>query len=204
MVSYATTAILLRRCLIAALLMGCTAAMAQAPATTAATAATADPAATSYLGRPIYSEPGAGLQMPPGCQMEPTWRGRINNADLEVWVVACQGETRSWVVRRSVIEMLPGNQARLRFQVTDERRWPGESAGDSASVQCIGRSGGDGGFVVIGARWRANGAELRLTSAAQVLRADTATQKFVPATLAQVECTRHPDREAMMRRLQQR
>jgi hypothetical protein len=201
MVPYATAAILLRRCLIAALLMGCTAAMAQAPA---ATAATADPAATSYLGRPIYSEPGAGLQMPPGCQMEPTWRGRINNADLEVWVVACQGETRSWVVRRSVIEMLPGNQARLRFQVTDERRWPGESAGDSASVQCIGRSGGDGGFVVIGARWRANGAELRLTGASQVLRADVATQKFVPATLAQVECTRHPDREAMMRRLQQR
>lgn len=193
MVPYGMSGIAHRLCA-AALVFAAGAAHAQAPP---------DPA-VAYLGRPIYSEPGAGLQMPPGCQMEPTWRGRINNADLEVWVVSCQGETRSWVVRRSVIEMLPGNQARLRFQVTDERRWPGESAGDSASVQCIGRSGGDGGFVVIGARWRANGAELRLTGASQVLRADAATQKFVPATLAQVECTRHPDREAMMRRLQQR
>lgn len=174
-----------------------------ATAVSAQTAPT-EAAAGSYLGRPIYSEPGAGLQMPPGCQIEPTWRGRINNSELEVWVVACHGETRSWVLRRSVIEMRPGNQARLRFQVTDERRWPGESAGDSASVQCVGRSGGEGGFVVLGAKWRANGAELRLTAASQVLRADPATQTFVPAALAQVDCTRHPDREAMMRRLQQR
>jgi hypothetical protein len=35
-----------------------------------------------------------------------------------------------------------------------------------------------------------------------VLRVDPATQKFVAATLAQVDCVRYPEREAMMRRLQ--
>jgi hypothetical protein len=160
--------------------------------------------AASYLGRPIYSEPGAGLQLPPGCQIEPTWRGRISNSDFEIWVVDCNGETRTWLLRRSTVEMLAANQARLRFLVTDERRWPGETAGDTASVQCVGRSAPDAGFVVVGAKWRPAGAELRLTSATTVLRADPVTQKFVPATLAQVDCARHPEREAMMRRLQQR
>ncbi len=160
--------------------------------------------AASYVGRPIYSEPGAGLQLPPGCQIEPTWRGRISNSDFEVWVVACSGETRTWLLRRSTVEMIAANQARLRFLVTDERRWPGEVAGDTASVQCVGRNAVDAGFVVLGAKWRQVGAELRLTSATTVLRADPASQKFVPAGLAQVDCARHPEREAMMRRLQQR
>jgi hypothetical protein len=160
--------------------------------------------AASYLGRPVYSEPGAGLQLPPGCRIEPTWRGRISNSDFEIWVVDCNGETRTWLLRRSTVEMLAANQARLRFLVTDERRWPGEIAGDTASVQCVGRSAPDAGFVVVGAKWRPAGAELRLTSATTVLRADPVTQKFVAATLAQVDCARHPEREAMMRRLQQR
>jgi len=158
----------------------------------------------SYVGRPVYSEPGAGLQMPPGCQIEPSWRGRIGSTDLEVWVVSCDGETRTWAVRRSIVEMLAANQARLRFQVTDDRRWPGEVAGDTISVQCVGRNSADAGFVVTGAKWKQAGAELRLTAAGSVLRVDPATQKFVAAALAQVDCARHPEREAMMRRLQQR
>jgi hypothetical protein len=68
----------------------------------------------------------------------------------------------------------------------------------------VGRSANEGGFVVVGARWKPAGAELRLTSAAAVLRLDTGLQKFVTANLAQVDCARHPEREAMMRRLQQR
>ncbi len=160
--------------------------------------------AASYVGRPIYSEPGAGLQLPPGCQIEPTWRGRISNSDFEIWVVSCSGETRTWLLRRSTVEMIAANQARLRFLVTDERRWPGEVAGDTASVQCVGRSAVDAGFLVVGAKWRQAGTELRLTSATTVLRADPVSQKFVPATLGQVDCARHPEREAMMRRLQQR
>lgn len=157
----------------------------------------------SYVGRPIYSEPGAGLQLPPGCHIEPTWRARIGTSDLEVWVVECGGVARSWFLRRSLIEMIAGNQARLRFQVLDERQWLGETAGDSLSVQCVGKSGPEAGYVVHGARWRANGSELRLASAQAVIRADPATQKFVAASLSQVECTRHPEREAMLRRLQQ-
>lgn len=179
-------------------------ALAQAPPAPAAVPAGAA-AVGSFVGRPIYSEPGAGLQLPPGCSIEPTWRGRLSNTDIEAWIVSCQGETRGWVVRRSIIEVLPGNQARLRFVVTDERRWPGETAGDSVSVQCVGRAAGDvGGYVVVGAKWRPAGAELRLTGATEVLRVDPTAQRFAPATLGQVDCTRHPEREAMMRRLQQR
>lgn len=157
----------------------------------------------SYVGRPIYSEPGSGLQLPPGCVIEPTWRARIGTSDLEVWVVECGGIARSWFLRRSLIEMVAGNHARLRFQVLDERQWPGETAGDTLSVQCVGKSGPEAGYVVLGAKWRAVGNELRLTGAHSVIRADPGSQKFVAATLAQVECTRHPDREAMLRRLQQ-
>lgn len=175
------------------------AAVAETPPPTAAPAPV-----SSYVGRPIYSEPGAGLQMPPGCQVEPTWRGRIGNSDFEIWVVACSGETRTWLLRRSTVQMIAANQARLRFLVTDDRTWPGEVAGETASVQCVGRSAVDSGYVVIGAKWRQAGTELRLTAASTVLRADPATQKFAPATLAQVDCARHPEREAMMRRLQQR
>lgn len=169
----------------------------------AQTALAAAPEASPFIGRPVYSEPGTGLQLPPGCQLEPTWRGRISNGDLEVWIVSCGNDTRTWLVRRTIVEMKAGNQARLRFQVLDDRVWPGESAGDSASVQCTGRSGGEGGYVVLGARWRPAGNELRLAGAQSVIRADPATLKFVPAQLAQVDCVRYPDREAMLRRLQQ-
>ncbi len=160
--------------------------------------------ASPFIGRPVYSEPGTGLQMPPGCQLEPTWRGRMGSGDLEVWIVSCGNDTRTWLVRRTIVEMMKaGNQARLRFQVLDDRVWPGETAGDSASVQCTGRAGGDAGYVVLGAKWRQAGSELRLAGAQSVIRADPATLKFVPAQLAQVDCVRHPEREAMLRRLQQ-
>lgn len=155
----------------------------------------------SYAGRPVYSEPGAGLQLPPSCLIEPTWRQRLGSSDLEVWVVNCGGVPRTWLLRRSMLEMVAGNQARLRFQILDDRSWPGESAGDSLSVQCTGRNGNDSGFVVLGAKWKAAGPELRLAAAQNVIRADTSSQKFVAATLGQVECIRYPEREAMMRRL---
>jgi len=161
-------------------------------------------APTSYIGRPVYSEPGAGLQMPPGCRVEPGWRARVENSDLELWVVDCEGEVRAWVLRRSTLEMVTATQARLRFQVTDERRLPGETAGDSASVRCVGRNTGESGFVVIGARWKPAGSELRLTGVSAVLRVDPGTQAFVASAPAQVDCVRHPEREALLRRLQQR
>lgn len=157
----------------------------------------------SYAGRPVYSEPGSGLQLPPGCKVEPPWRARLGASDLEVWVVECGGIVRTWLLRRSVLEMVDAKQARLRFQILDDRGWAGETAGESASVQCVGRSAQEGGYVVLGARWRGNGRELRLVSATSVIRADPAAQKFVAATLAQVECVRFPEREAMLRRLQQ-
>jgi hypothetical protein len=155
----------------------------------------------SYAGRPVYSEPGAGLQLPPNCSMEPTWRQRLASSDLEVWVVNCNNTPHTWLLKRSLIEMVSGNQARLRFQILDDRSWPGESAGDSLSVQCTGRNGSETGFVVQGARWKAAGTELRLAGAQNVIRADAATQKFVAASLAQIECVRYPEREAMLRRL---
>lgn len=156
----------------------------------------------SFMGRPVYSEPGSGLQMPPGCRVEAPWRSRVASSDLEVWIVECGGVTRTWILRRSVLEMVDAKQARLRFQILDDRAWPGETPGDSVSVQCVGRGDQDTGFVVIGAKWRAAGNELRLSGAQTVIRADTATQKFKAATTAQVECTRFPEREAMLRRLQ--
>src|SRR5882672_95612 len=156
----------------------------------------------SFVGRPVYSEPGNGLQMPPGCRVEPPWRSRLGSTDLEVWIVDCSGVVRTWILRRSVLEMVDAKQARLRFQILDDRAWPGETAGDSASVQCIGRGDQDTGFVVIGAKWRSTGNELRLSAAQTVIRADAATQKFKAAAITQVDCTRFPDREAMLRRLQ--
>lgn len=195
----AMAACALRGVAAAACLLLAGAAAAQAPAATPAAAG-----AASYVERPIYSEPGAGLQMPPGCRVEPSWRTRLVKADLEVWVVACDERTHVWLLRRSIVEVLPGNQARLRFVVTDDLHWPQESPGDSASVQCTPRDADESGFVVLGAKWRAAGAQLRLASATAVLRADPASQKFVAARLAQVDCVRHPEREALMRRLQQR
>lgn len=157
----------------------------------------------SFVERPIYSEPGTGLQMPPGCEVEPAWRARVGTSEHEVWVVTCGGTTHAWLLRRSLIELLGPNQARLRFQVTDDRALPGETAGDSVSVQCSGRGPNESGLVVVGARWRASGNMLRLTSARAALRADVSTQKFVAGSLGGVDCTRYPEREAMLRRLQQ-
>lgn len=160
----------------------------------------------SYANRPIYSEPGVGLQLPPGCAVDAAWRSRLPNTDLEVWVAECQGIVRTWLVRRAVVEVLANNQARLRFQVLDERQWPGEVAGDTASVQCVGKGGQEAGYVVLGARWKqaaASGNELRLVAAGAVIRADAGTARFTAASLGQVECTRYPDREAMLKRLQQ-
>lgn len=158
----------------------------------------------SFMGRPVYSEPGSGLQMPPGCHVEAPWRSRLGSTDIEVWIVECGGVARTWMLRRSVLEMIDSKQARLRFQILDDRAWPGETPGDSVSVQCTGRGDQDTGYVVIGAKWRAAGNELRLAGAQAVIRADAGTQKFTAATTAQVECTRFPDREAMLRKLQKR
>lgn len=156
----------------------------------------------SFSGRPVYSEPGSGLQMPPGCRVESPWRSRIASSDIEVWIVDCGGVVHTWMLRRSVLEIVDVKQARLRFQILDDRAWPGETAGESASIQCVGRGDQDTGYVVIGAKWKGSGNELRLSGAQTVIRADTATQKFKAATLAQVDCTRFPEREAMLRRLQ--
>ncbi len=167
--------------------------------------ATGIPAAAqdSYEGRPVYSEPGTGLQLPPGCRIEPPWRARLADTDLEVWVVDCNKTAHTWLLRRSLIEMVGPNQARLRFQILDDRAWPGETAGESASVQCTGRGGQQAGFVVLGAKWRNAAAnELRLSNAQTVIRGDVKTQKFAEATLAQVDCARYPGREAMLLKLQ--
>lgn len=159
-------------------------------------------AATSYAGRPIYSEPSIGLQLPPGCEVEPSWRSQIPGGDLEAWIARCEGTTRVWLLRRQVLEVVAAHPTRLRFQVLDERALPGEDAGDTASVQCTGPRD-EPGFVVLGAKWRAEGRQLRLRSARAVLRAEPRTQSLVDADVGQVDCIRFPDREAMMKRLQQ-
>lgn len=165
-----------------------------------------DASIKSYAGRPIYSEPATGLQMPPGCALEPSWRTRLGTSDFEVWVVTCDRIARSWMLRRSLLEIVSANQARLRFQILDDRLWPEQSAGESLSVQCVGRAKQDTGYVVAGARWRTaagKGGEIGLASASAVIRADPGSQRFVAASLADVDCARYPEREAMMRRLQQ-
>ncbi|HEU0201693.1 MAG TPA: hypothetical protein VFR86_14830 [Burkholderiaceae bacterium] len=169
----------------------------------ASAAAQAQQGAEPYVGRPIYSEPATGLQLPPGCRVEPTWRSRLGNRDVEVWVADCKGTARAWLLRRSMIEVLGPNQARLRFQILDEHIATGETAGESASVQCTARDGESGGFVVFGAKWRPVGQELRLASAQSVVRADLKTHRFVGAALSQVDCVRFPRREEQMRQLQQ-
>lgn len=168
--------------------------------------ASAQAAPTSYAGRPIYSEPTTGLQLPPDCTLEPSWRTRLGTSDFEVWIVTCEKVARSWMLRRSLIEMAGANQARLRYQILDERLWPDESAGETLSVQCVGRARQDNGYLVAGARWRpaaGKGGDIRLASAASVWRADPTSLKFIAVPLADVECARYPEREAMMRRLQQ-
>jgi hypothetical protein len=145
-------------------------------------------AADSYVGRPIYSDPSNGLQLPPSCNIEPTWRSRIGGTEMEVWVLTCDSTARVWLLARQIVEMLNAREARLRFQVVDERVLAGETAGDSLSVQCTGASDA-AGFVVYGARG--------------ALRVDVAHRRLTDADVTGVDCVRFPDREAMMRKLQQ-
>jgi hypothetical protein len=157
-----------------------------------------------YLGRPIYSEPSAGLQLPPTCSLDPSSRARLGNSELELWVVECDKLARLWLLKRAVVEMVGANQARLRFQILEDQPMPEEVAGESLSVQCTGRSGQAAGlFAVAGAKWRPAGNELRLTSAQSAWRVDPKAQKLVSAGVSNVDCVRYPEREAMMRRLQQ-
>ena len=156
----------------------------------------------AYIGRPIYSEPSTGLQMPPTCVIEPTWRGR-SGSDFEVWIVVCGETAHAWLVRRQVVEALGAGLARLRFQVIDERIYPGESAGESLSVQCTGHGHDRDGYIVVGAKWRPDNKELRLTSALTVLHGDPIKQQFANVDVTSVDCLRFPQREATMRQLQQ-
>jgi hypothetical protein len=156
----------------------------------------------TYDGRPIYSEPATGLQLPPTCVVEPTWRTPLAGADMEVWIVNCDGAARVWLLKRQIIEMLGAREARLRFQVVDERILKDEVAGESLSVQCAG-SGNLPGLVVRGARWHSNGRELHLVGAAGAMRGDALLHRLVDEQPGAIECTRFPDREAMMRKLQE-
>jgi len=179
-------------------MLACAAILAASSAATAADA----PAEESFIGRPIYSEPTTGLQMPPTCVIEPSWRAHTSG-DFELWIVVCGQTAHAWMVRRQVVEMLGAGLARLRFQVVDERVYPGESAGESLSVQCTGRGKDMDGYLVVGAKWRQDGKELRLASALTVLHADPVKQVLVNVDAGQVDCVRFPQREATMRQLQQ-
>jgi len=90
----------------------------------------------------------------------------------------------------------------LRFEVIDERVYPDETAGESLSVQCTGPTD-DPGYVVRGARWREDGKDLRLKAARGALRLDPRTQRLGDIEVSAIDCTRFPEREAMMKRLQQ-
>jgi len=165
--------------------------------------ARAAPAASdNYIGRPIYSEPATGLQLPPGCEVDPSWRTPIAGSELDVWIASCAGVPRVWLLKRQVIETVNARAARLRYQVLDERQFPDETAGDTLSVQCSGPRD-EPGYVVHGARWRPDNKDLRLRSARGVLRVDSRTQRLADAEVGAVDCVRFPDREAMMKRLQQ-
>jgi hypothetical protein len=166
-----------------------------------ASSSVAEPTPT-YVGRPIYSDPSNGLQLPPTCNIEPTWRSRISGTEMEIWVLNCDSTPRAWLLTRQVVEMLSAREARLRFQVVDERILPGETVGDSLSVQCSG-AGDTSGIIVYGARWRSAGRELRLASARGAMRADVTRRRLTDADPSGVDCVRFPDREAMMRKLQQ-
>ena len=161
----------------------------------------AEPGLT-YVGRPIYSDPVNGLQLPPTCIIEPTWRLRISRSEMEVWVLNCDSVARVWLLTRHPVEMLSAREARLRFEVIDERVFPGETAGESLSVQCTAPVE-DAGRVVHGARWRGSGHELHLASAQGALRVDAARRQLVDTDMSGLDCVRFPDREAMMRKLQQ-
>jgi hypothetical protein len=159
-------------------------------------------AADSFIGRPVYSEPATGLQLPPGCEVDPSWRSAVANSDLEIWIARCGGEPRVWLLKRQVVEIVNARQSRLRFQVLDERVYPEETAGETLSVQCTGLRD-EPGYVVRGARWRDDGKELRLKGARGVLRVDTGAQTLADSEVGAVDCARFPEREAMMKRLQQ-
>jgi hypothetical protein len=152
----------------------------------------------------VYSEPSAGLQLPPNCSLDPTSRARLSSSDLELWVVECDKNARLWLLKRAVVEMVGANQARLRFQVLEDQPMPEEVAGESLSVQCSGRPGQAAGlFAVAGAKWRTVKNELQLASAQSAWRVDPVAQKLVAAGVSNIVCVRFPEREAMMRRLQQ-
>lgn len=159
--------------------------------------------ADSYIGRPIYGEPATGLQLPPDCEVDPTWRTQVPGTELDLWVARCAGVPRVWLLKRQVIEVVNARQTRLRFQVLDERVYPDETAGETLSVQCTGLRD-ESGYVVRGARWRDDSKDLRLKSARGVLRADNRSQSLVDAEIGAVDCVRFPEREAMMKRLQQK
>jgi hypothetical protein len=161
----------------------------------------AEPSPT-YIGRPIYSDPTNGLQLPPACVIEPSWRSRITGTEMELWVLNCDSVPRAWLLMRQTVEMLNAREARLRFQVLDERLLLEETAGESLSVQCTG-AGDAPGIVVYGARWRASGRELRLAGARGALRVDVARRRLADADPSGIDCVRFPDREALMRKLQQ-
>jgi len=163
--------------------------------------AAAEPAPT-YLGRPIYSDPTNGLQLPPACVIEPTWRSRISGSEMEVWVLNCDSVPRAWLLSRQVVEMLGAHDARLRFQVLDERLLPEETTGESLSVQCTGASDTPG-IIVYGAHWHGSGHELHLHDARGALRVDVSRRRLVDADLTGTDCVRFPERESMMRKLQQ-
>jgi len=168
----------------------------------ASPASSAVEAASTYVGRPIYSDPSNGLQLPPGCIIEPTWRLRISPTELEVWVLNCDSVARVWLLTRHPVEMLSAHEARLRFEVIDERVLPGETPGESLSVQCTA-AGDDAGRVARGARWRGSGHELHLAGAQGALRVDVTHHRLVDTDMSGIDCVRFPDREAMMRKLQQ-
>jgi hypothetical protein len=157
--------------------------------------------AEDYTERPIYSEPASGLQLPPGCVVEPSWRVPVPASDIDLWVASCQGQSRIWLLRRQVVEVVNGRQVRLRFQVLQDMVLPDEVAGDTLSVQCSGTHE-EGGYVVRGARWRNAGTELRLRSARSVLRVDVRNLRLVETEIAAVDCVRFPERENLMKRLQ--
>ena len=159
-------------------------------------------ATPTYVGRPIYSDPANGLQLPPTCVIEPTWRSRISGTELEVWVLNCDSVPRAWLLTRQIIEMLNPHDARLRFQVQDERLLPDETTGESLSVQCSGASDTPG-IIVYGAHWRGSGHELRLSEVRGALRVDVARRRLADADAHGIDCVRFPDRESMMRKLQQ-
>ena len=177
-------------------------ALAVATGVLAASPTRAAEASPSYLGRPIYSDPTNGLQLPPACAIEPTWRSRLSGTEMELWVLNCDSVPRAWLLTRQTVEILNAREARLRFQVLDERLLPGETTGESLSVQCTDASDVSG-IVVYGARWRASGRELRLAGARGAMRVDVARRRMVDADLSGIDCVRFPDREALMRKLQQ-